>query len=81
MLGKMVTFLAYTEYPLQKHFSLQLSVNIFMVSTFWVSQEDKIRSETIFVIFDKLRISLQEGQEETTQVSFLVTCHFPVRKP
>lgn len=34
LLGKMVTFLAYTEYPLQKHFSLQLSVNIFVVSTF-----------------------------------------------
>lgn len=34
LLGKMVIFLADTEYPLQKHFSLQLSVNIFVVSTF-----------------------------------------------
>lgn len=32
--GKMVTFLAYTKYPLQNYFSLQLSVNIFVVSTF-----------------------------------------------
>lgn len=47
----------------------------------WESQGDKIRLKIIFLRFHKWRISQQEGQEETTQVSFLVKCHFPVRKP
>lgn len=34
ILGKIVPFLVCTEYVLQKHFSLQFSVNIFVVSTF-----------------------------------------------